>query len=74
MLCARVRVIVRACDRMGPHGAVWGAVWALWRRCGPWTPSEAPRRASKGPQCCGGANTARMRPYSLSGPLKGAQQ
>jgi len=34
MLCARVRVIVRACDPMGSHGAVWGAVGgamaALW--------------------------------------------
>ena len=58
MLYARVRVIVRACDPMGPHGAVWGAVWALWRRCEPWPLSEAPRRASKGPQYCGGANTA----------------
>jgi len=74
MLCARVRVIVRACDLMGPHGAAWGAVRGLWRRYEPWAPSGAHRRASKGPQCWGGANTARACRQGLTGPLRGAQQ
>ena len=74
MLCACVRVIVRACDPMGPHGAVWGAVWALWRRCGPWPLSEGSRWGSKGPQYCIGANTARSCRQGLSEPLRGAQQ
>ena len=73
MLCARVRVIVRACDPMGPHGAVWGAVWALWQRCGPWPLSEGPRRTSKGPQPCSRRNPTPMASQGLSGPLRGAQ-
>ena len=79
MLCARVRVIVRACDPMGPRarargigdaracGSVRGR--ARGRRCEPWPLSEAPRRARKGPQPRSRRNPTLVTSQGLSSAL-----